>query len=137
MSTLILEVVEPFTVKEDGRVTTWAPGQQMRLSPAKAQRVLACVGNKVRVVEGDNSPIELCDASPTARPIYWKSPDGTWCGPATPEFLDRVGTGSQERFWIVTTYQGAIRWVRSDLLRNRQAFESQVRLRCTDVPSRP
>ena len=51
MSILTLEVIEPFTVKEHGQVSSWQIGQRMALSPEKAQRVMDRVGNKVRVVE--------------------------------------------------------------------------------------
>ncbi len=69
MSTLILEVVAPFTVQQDGRVTLWAPGQQMRLSLEKARRVLACVGNKVRMVESNRADGDL-----TGQIVSWESP---------------------------------------------------------------
>ncbi len=48
-----IEVVEPFTVREHGQVSSWQVGQRMVLSPEKAQRVIERVGNKVRVVEHD------------------------------------------------------------------------------------
>lgn len=53
MSTLTLEVLAPFTVQQNGLVTTWHPGQRMILSDEKARRVLACVGAKVRLLAGD------------------------------------------------------------------------------------
>jgi hypothetical protein len=53
MSTLTLEVLAPFTVQQHGLVTTWHPGQRMTLSHEKARRVLACVGAKVRLLDGD------------------------------------------------------------------------------------
>jgi hypothetical protein len=53
MSILTLEVIEPFTVKEHGQVSSWQVGQRMALSPEKAQRVLDRVGDKVRIVEPD------------------------------------------------------------------------------------
>jgi hypothetical protein len=53
MSIWTLEIVESFTVKQGGRITTWAPRQRMALPPEKAQRVIDRVGLKVRVVEHD------------------------------------------------------------------------------------
>lgn len=53
MSILTLEVIEPFTTKEHGQVSAWQVGQRMALSQEKAQRVIECVGRKVRVVEHD------------------------------------------------------------------------------------
>lgn len=54
MSIWILEVVEPFTVKEHGQVSSWQAGQRMTLPQEKAQRVMACVGVKVRVVDSES-----------------------------------------------------------------------------------
>lgn len=51
MSTLTLEVIESFTVREHGQVSAWQVGQRMTLSPEKAARVIERVGPKVRVVE--------------------------------------------------------------------------------------
>jgi hypothetical protein len=62
---------------------------------------------------------------PTARPIYWQDMDGTWHGPVTPEYLGRSGSGHSERFWVIVHDEGIIRWIWSDLLRSRQAFESE------------
>jgi hypothetical protein len=45
-----IEVVEPFTVKEHGQVSSWQVGQRMVLSPEKVQRIIDRVGSKVRVV---------------------------------------------------------------------------------------
>ena len=58
-------------------------------------------------------------AAPNARPIYWETADGRILGPAVPEFLARSG----DTFWIVTTFEGQPRWVNSDRLRSRTAFE--------------
>jgi hypothetical protein len=54
MSTLTLEVLAPFTVRQHGQITTWHAGHRVTLSQEKAQRVLARVGDKVRVLDGDS-----------------------------------------------------------------------------------
>ncbi len=69
------------------------------------------------------SDIVIEPASPTAREIYWEQADGRIVGGVKPEFLAIVGTSPTASFWIVTEYQGLPRWIRSDRLRSRQAFE--------------
>jgi hypothetical protein len=69
MSTLTLEVLAPFTVRQHGHVTTWQPGQRMILSQEKARRVLACVGNKVRMVESNR-----VDGDLLGQIVTWESP---------------------------------------------------------------
>ena len=69
--------------------------------------------------------IVLEPASPTARPVYWESREGTWHGPVKPEYLGKTGTGDKEVFWVVVCYNKTVQWIRSDLLRSRQAFEAQ------------
>jgi hypothetical protein len=66
-------------------------------------------------------------ASPTARPVYWESEDGTWHGPVKPEYLGRTGSGDKEQFWVIVSYKGTVRWIWSDLLRSRQVFDTQRR----------
>ena len=63
-------------------------------------------------------------AAPNARPIYWETGDGRILGPAVPDFLAQVGSD----FWIVTTYETQPRWIRSDRLRSRKAFEEHAPL---------
>ena len=53
MSILTFEVVESFTLKRDGQVTTCSPGQRLKLPHDKAQRVLEQVGGKVRLVQDE------------------------------------------------------------------------------------
>lgn len=64
--------------------------------------------------------VEPAAANP--KPIYWEAVDGRILGPALPECLARVG----DEFWIVTTLDGHLIWLRSDRLRSRAAFEQQL-----------
>jgi len=61
-------------------------------------------------------------AAAKARPVYWEAAAGQILGPAVPEFLAQV----REHFWVVVQYDGAPRWIRSDRLRSKPAFEHQV-----------
>lgn len=74
----------------------------------------------------DTSTVTMELAGANARPIYWESADGDILGPATPEFLAMVGSGPGATFWIVTTHEGLPRWIRSDRLRSKRAFETQT-----------
>ena len=69
--------------------------------------------------------IELQPAAPNPRPVYWETGTGHILGPAVPEFLARDG----DCYWIVTIFEGEIRWINADRLRSRKAFEQQVPLR--------
>jgi hypothetical protein len=60
-------------------------------------------------------------AHPKAKPIYFEDALGRILGPCFPEFLAKA----DGHFWIVTTLAGSARWIRSDRLRSRQAFETQ------------
>lgn len=53
MSILTFEVLESFSLKRDGYVTTCSPGQRLELPHDKAQRVLEQVGEKVRLVQNE------------------------------------------------------------------------------------
>lgn len=94
---------------------------------ARAQQILA--QGKPRLTQSSvpsptpKETIAIEPASPTARPIYWESMDGTWHGPAKPEYLGRTGLGQNERFWVIVIYQESIRWIWADLLRSRQEAE--------------
>lgn len=66
--------------------------------------------------------VTLEPAAPNARPVFWEQADGRILGPAIPEFLAQVG----DRFWVVVHFDGAPRWIRSDRLRSKQAFDQQV-----------
>lgn len=50
---ILIEVVQPFTVREHGQVSSWQIGQRKVLTPENAQRVIERVGSKVRVVDPD------------------------------------------------------------------------------------
>lgn len=50
MSTLIFEVLEPFTTRQEGRITRCEPGQRFCLTSEQAKQVLGSVGNKIRLV---------------------------------------------------------------------------------------
>ena len=73
----------------------------------------------------DASEIVIEPAAQHAKPIYWEQADGRIVGGVKPEMLAMVNTGAGASFWIVTEYQGRLRWIRCDLLRSRQAFEDQ------------
>lgn len=68
---------------------------------------------------------EIQPSAPNTKTIYWQTGDGRILGPATSEFLARDG----DTFWIVTTFDGQIRWINADQLRSKKAFEEQLELR--------
>lgn len=72
-----------------------------------------------------NRDIIMEPAAQSARAIFWETGTGRILGPATPEFLARDG----EAFWVVTTFEGQIRWINADQLRSKRSFEQQVAVR--------
>ena len=108
-------------LSRDGKIK--ATGEQGAVN-RWVQTIKANKPGIVAALQG-SADVTIEPASPTARPIYWKAMDGTWHGPVKPECLGRTGTGDKELFWVIVTYQKTVRWIRSDLLRSRQAFEAQ------------
>lgn len=99
------------------------PGQPVDLPVERALKLIAKAPGRVRIVE-DQVVIE--PAHPNARPIYFEDIAGRILGPATPEFLAQTGHGLKSTdYWVVTTFEGQIRWIRSDRLRSKQAFDTQ------------
>jgi len=66
--------------------------------------------------------IEIQPAAPNAKPIHWETGTGDILGPAKPEFLARDGNS----FWIVTTFEGQLRWINADRLRSQSDFRHQA-----------
>lgn len=110
--------------------------------PPKANTIEEAGDNKVSMtgltastaVAAENAPshaasaiqnFEIQPAPSTAKAIFWETGTGRILGPAVPEFLARDGNA----FWISTTFDGQIRWINSDRLRSRKAFEEQAEVR--------
>ncbi len=66
-------------------------------------------------------------AAPNARPVFWERADGSLWGPATPEFLARVGNGPKASYWVVAEFEGLPVWINSAALRSKKQFETQVK----------
>jgi len=99
------------------------PGVPVELADHLAQRLLKKAINKVRVVHHD---VRIEPASPKAHFVYWESGDCRILGPARPEFLAQIGAGlNSTDFWVIIEFEGQPRWVRSDRLRSKQAFDTQ------------
>lgn len=67
-----------------------------------------------------SAPDITLDVATDLRPVYWES-KGVIVGPG------RVASVAQNGgiFWLCLEYGGAWRWINSDLLRSREAFETQ------------
>lgn len=109
------------------------PGGQVRLEPGKpvdlpddrAAKLLARAGSRCRIVL---EPIAIEVAAPNAKPIFWERGTGEILGPATPEFLAQVGLGVKSTdLWVVADFAGMPVWVRTDRLRTKKQFETQVK----------
>jgi len=101
-----------------GQEVTLRPGVPTELPDSAARQLLKQAAGKVRLVEAARAETLIEPAAPHARPVYWDNADGKRCGPAVPEFRAKTGSGDQERFWVLVTYAGMARWIRSDRLRS-------------------
>lgn len=116
---MLIEALYPLTVRLPNGDLQMEPGQPVDLPEAYATRLLEKLPQKVRRL--DARPL-IEPAAPNARPVFWETADRLILGPAVPEFLAQVGA----QFWVVVQYDGAPRWIRSDRLRSRRAFETQL-----------
>jgi len=115
MSILTLEVIEPFTVKEHGRVSAWQVGQRVVLSPEKAQRVIDRVGDKVRVVNQDT--MEQVIGTAVEASLVFQTEAGVrveGMGPWIVADADMVATEKEPGFlagrWLLLVHGLAWRW---------------------------
>lgn len=121
------EVLAALAVIVNGTRQVYRPGDRLVLTADQATKVLAKWPDRLRPVDTEPVIVEpalKADGSPLT-PVYWESATGQILGPAVPEFFGAVGVGEATTFWIVTTYQGETRWIRSDLLRTKQAYDEQ------------
>jgi hypothetical protein len=122
-----LEAVgKPFTYRWPGGEIRLEPGVPVDVPDDRAVKLLAKVGAKVRAVQSDVviEPATRPDGNPIS-PVYWEDATGKIVGPAVPECLAHVGA----EFWMVTTFAGHTRWIRSDRLRSIKAFLEQAEVR--------
>ena len=121
-----LEVLRPLHIRKASGDLHLKPGR-VDLPDADALLLLAKKPDAVRLVGASGTviePAERPDGQPMT-PIYWETGTGQILGPAVPEYLARDG----ETFWIVTTFEGQIRWINADRLRSKKQFETQKPLR--------
>lgn len=117
MLTLTFEVLESFSLKRNGHITTCSPGQRISVPEEKAQRMLERVGGKVRLVQDEPLEIVIDPAAAHARPVWWESAVGELRGPATPLFLAKTGAGAKEQFWVIVELEGQTWWILDERLR--------------------
>jgi hypothetical protein len=84
------------------------------LPDEEALKLIAKAHGRVRAIP--TIIIEAAAANP--KPVYWETATGSILGRALPEFLAQVG----DHFWIVTTFDDHLRWIRSDRLRSKKGF---------------
>jgi hypothetical protein len=117
-----LEILRPLHIRRASGDLHLKPGL-VDLPDDDAVRLLSKRPDAVRQVETSGpviEPAERPDGQPMT-PIYWENGTGHILGPAVPEYLAKDG----ETFWIVTMFEGQIRWINADRLRSRKAFEQQ------------
>ena len=122
-----LEVLRPLHIRRASGDLHLKPGSVADLPDEDALLLLAKKPDAVRLVDPSGTVIEPAqrpDGQPMT-PIYWESGIGQILGPAVPEYLARDG----ETFWIVTTFEGQIRWINADRLRSKKQFETQKPVR--------
>ena len=116
---MLIEALAPLRVRVNGEIVSLASGQTIDLPHEKAERLLRQAGDRVRVV-----------ASP---PIYWERPSTGIMGPATVEFLVKVG----DSVWVAAQFEGHAIWINATMLRSRQQFESQCPWKTVELVRSP
>jgi len=114
---VLIEALEPLLVRLKDRDIELAPGVPTEIPDDAGLRLLRKAPDMVRVIGVIIEPIYR-----QARPVYWEDAKGQTQGPADVEFLANVGRGRNETFWVVVTYQGTVRWIRSDRLRAKPRY---------------
>lgn len=84
-----------------------------------------------------SEPVTIEPAHPHARPVYWERASGEIVGPAKPEFLAKVGNGPRECHWLIAIYHDSPVWIRSECLRSKQQFETQVKPQVVELMKDP
>jgi hypothetical protein len=116
LTCMLIEALQPLTVKLRSRAVHMTPGHPVDLPEDDGLRLLVKAKGKVRLIANHRPIIE--PAHPFAKPTYFEDAFGRILGPVIPEFLARA----DGHFWIVTTFEGEARWIRSDRLRSRQVL---------------
>lgn len=122
-----LEILRPLHIRRASGDLHFKAGSVADLPDEDALLLLAKKPDAVRLVGTSGTVIE-----PAQRPdgrslsaIFWETGTGQILGPAVPEYLAKDG----ETFWIVTMFEGQIRWINADRLRSKKQFETQKPLR--------
>ena len=117
---MFVEASRPLTIRRSSGDVRLVPGHPVDLPDGEALKLIAKAHGRVRAI----TPTVIEPAATNGKPIYWEAADGRIVGPAVPECLAQVGDD-----WIVTTFEGQLRWIRSDRLRSQKAFEQQAEVR--------
>ncbi|MCS6305996.1 MAG: hypothetical protein H8K07_20375 [Nitrospira sp.] len=88
MSTLTIEVLESVTIKKNGQVESWHPGQRVTLPPEQAKRIMAQIGHKVRLI--DDEAMDEWIGRAVAVPTEFKSADGKLVEELAPWIVEDV-----------------------------------------------
>jgi len=105
----------------NGQEVRLIPGEPIDLPEPQAKALLAKASDRVRAVQPSDSDMVI-EPVGTISPVYWES-GGRILGPGKVSHVARVGA----RFWLCLELGGTWRWINSDLLRSKQAFEQQGR----------
>ena len=133
---MLIEASSPLTVRLPSGEVHLTPGKPVELPDEQAKQLLAKVPGKVWAVH----PPELIiiePAHPNARPVFWERNTGEIVGPAQPEFLAKVGEGSNASYWVVAQFEGVPIWINSVVLRSKRDFETQMRLKPVELIREP
>ena len=134
---MLIEALLPLLVRFPYGDLRFEPRQPIELPDAQAEKLLRKVPDKVQRVAHPASAVVIEPAALHARPVYWQRVTGI-VGPGQPQLLARVGCGNRDKdFWVIVQYAGEYVWVRSDMLRSRQQFETQIPVREVELIREP
>lgn len=81
------------------------------------------------------SDVTIEPVAMNAKPIYWeRMSTGDILGPAQPEFLAQVDSGSKASYWVVVQFEGLPIWINSILLRSKCQYELWKRAKMETEP---
>ncbi len=122
---MTLDAICSFRLRLHGEVRAIERGQSIELDTADAERLLQKAPDRVRLAASSATHHVTLESVEGLTPVFWES-HGRIVGPG------RVSHFAKDRheFWLCLEFDGAVFWVRDDLLRSRKAFEEQSKRVC-------
>lgn len=145
VESVTVEVIKPVKVRfrAEGLAYDLRPGQRAELPRGPAQRLLASVPDRVRLVEPIRPNLNQSATAPTVTvepagpphpPIHWESASGVIHRGRVTDFGRMIEADGLARFWgSIIGDDGSQQWVHESRWRSRRQYEAQ-RVACAPTP---